>query len=233
MNRKNKALIVRPILCIILITSMSVNVLPDFCGNWGECTVEPGCEGGDGTSTGVYVPESSGMLKMYIVDGAGFILSTYSGIGSLLREVEMSEMCGPDYFKMRETLYSMIEDMERARDTYYIINLIIQSTPYKQSVIERLKAFDYDGFRETSGLSPIVFGRVKNFLERGDTRGIFTSIYKDTGILLEQLYAMKETFEVDKLPHITQVWKLNQTFTETVLFGQYFSQVMYQILFVQ
>lgn len=73
----------------------------------------------------------------------------------------MSEMDGPDYCKMREILYGMIEDMERARYTYYIINYIMQITPYKESVIERLKSFDYDGFREKAGLMPLVFDRVK------------------------------------------------------------------------
>lgn len=233
MNQKNKTLLVCVLVGLVLMASLSINSYPRFHGNFGECTVEPGCEGGDGSSTGVYVPESSGMLKMYIIDGAGFVLSTYSGMGELLKQIETSEMNGPDYCKMRETIYCMIEDMERARFTYYIVQYIMQTTPYKKSVIDRLKAFDFDGFRETSRLMPVVFERVKKYLSRGDVRGVYAAMHKNTGVILDQLYVLKEVLEADKLPHITQAWKLNQTFTESVLFGQYFSQVLYQILFVR
>ncbi len=233
MNKKNSTLIVRTILCIIVFVIFNVQALPEICGNYGECTVEPGCEGGGDSSTGLYIPESNWMLKMYIVDGAGYVLNTYSGMGTLLRQIEMSELYGPDYCKMRETLYGMIEDMERARHTYYIVNGIMQMTPYKKSVIDGLKIFDYDGLREKAGLMPVVFDHVKGYLERGDVRGVFTAIHKNTGVILDQLYILKETLEADKLPAITSAWKLNQTFTESVLFGQYFSQVMYQILFVR
>jgi len=230
MNKKNKALIIGAILGMVLMANLSIKSYPRFHGNFGECTVEPGCEGVDGSSTGVYIPESSGILKIYIIDGAGYVLNTYSHLGTFLRLIEMSELNGPDYGKMRETLYSMIEDMERARDTYYIVHSLMQSTPYKQSVIERLKAFDYDGFRETSGLSSVVFERVKEYLECGDVRGVYAAVHKNTGNILDQLYVLKDILEADKLPHISQVWRLNQTFTETVLFGSYFSQVMYQSL---
>ncbi len=233
MNKKNKVLISGAIILIIVLVGLSVKAYPAIFGNNGECAVEPGCEGGGDSSTGLYILESSGMLKMYIVDGAGYMLNAYSGVGALLRQLEMSEMNGADYDKMREILYGIIEDMERAKYTYYIIKYIMQITPYKKSVIEGLQGFDYDGFREKAGLIPVVFARVKSYLIRGDVRGVFAGIHKNTSVILDQLYALKKTLEADRLPEITSAWQLNQTFTESVLFGQYFSQVLYQLLTVK
>lgn len=85
MNKKNKDLIVTTILSIILLLSLTVDSFPIFFGNWGQCTVEPGCESRDGSSTDLYITQSSGLLKYNIVDGAGYVLNAYSGVGALLK----------------------------------------------------------------------------------------------------------------------------------------------------
>ncbi len=58
-------------------------------------------------------------------------------------------------------------------------------------------------------------------------------ISKDLDLLLAQLTELKSSIDGGRLPEVQKVWKLNQTFTESVLFGQYFSQVLYRLLTVK
>jgi hypothetical protein len=229
MSKSMRYSILKSMFILILAVFFNLNVFADVHGNWGECAFEPGCIPGGGDSTSLYITESGSLMGMYITDGAGYILGAYSGVGAFLKQVEVSELYGADFAAIKNILDRMIDDLENARDTYYIINYIAAVTPYKKDVIERLVAFDYDGFEKSEGLSGPVFDRVESFLKYGNIRGVFAKILRDIDSLLYQSYTLKKAVDTDTLPEIKSLWKLNQSFTNIILFGQYFSQVLYEV----
>lgn len=219
----------KSVLFILLMVFVSFYVFSDVYGNWGECTFLPGCAPGSGGSTRLYVTESGDLMGMYIVEGAGYVLGAYSGVGSLLRQYELSSLYGADTTATQNTLDKIISDLENARDIYYFINYIAAVTPYNEAVIERLKTFGYDEFEKNEELLAPVFDRVEEYLKNGDVRGVFSKILKDIDSLLYQLYPIKKTVDTGTLPDIKSTWKLNQSFMEVLLFGQYFSRVIYEV----
>ena len=216
-------------LFIMVMMFVCLNIYSDIFLNDGECTLLPGCSAGGGKSSNTYIIESDDLMGIYIVEGAGYVLDAYSGVGAFLRQLEMSGLYSADTTEMKNTLFKIIEDLENARDIYFIINYIAAITPYNEVVIERLKSFNYDDLEKDEGLLAPVFDRVESYLKNGNVRGVFSKIVKDINVLLYQLYFIKKTIDTDTLPDIKSAWKLNQTFMETLLFGQYFSRVIYEV----
>ena len=82
---------------------------------------------------------------------------------------------------------------------------------------------------KNEGLLVPKFDRVEGYLKSGNIRGVFAKILKDINVLLYQFYSIKKTVDTGITPDIKSTWKLNQTFSETILFGQYFSRVLYEV----
>lgn len=218
------------ILLILLMAAFSIYAFPLVYFNDGACAFEPGCDpGGEGDGSGLYVPLSSGLMSMYIVEGAGYVLDARAGVSTFMNRFETAELTGADFPEMRSILYGVIDNLERAKCYYMYIDYIAAFTPYRESVIERLKAFDYESFQKNGGLYSKVFDRVKERLSRGDVRGVFSSISKDIDLLLYRLYALKASIDTEKFPSVLSVWQLNQAFSENLFFGQYFAMVMYEV----
>ena len=144
-----------------------------------------------------------------------------------MNRFETAELTGADFAGMRDILSRVIDNLERAKCIYMFIDYIAAYTPYRESVIERLKAFDYESFQKSGGLYSKVFDRVKELLSRGDVRGVFSTISKDIDLLLNRLYALKASIDSKKFPSVQSVWQLNQAFSDNLFFGQYFAMVMY------
>jgi hypothetical protein len=162
---------------------------------------------------------------MYIVEGAGYFLDSHSSMQAFLNRVEMSDVKGVDYNELREILYNAIENMEKAREAYYNLKLKADNTPYKQVMIDKLLEFNYEGFKESNGLIPFIFERVKNYLSKGDVRGIYAEFVSNTEKILEKLYEIKISVDSDQFPDISNLWRINQVYSEYLLYGQYTSEV--------
>ena len=226
----SKTFRLQAILLVILMAAVSINVFPCLYANKGDCAFEPGCEpGDDGSGSGLYVPSSNSLMSMYIVEGAGYVLDARAGVSTFMNRFEIAELTGVDFPEMRSLLNGVIDNLERAKCYYMFIDYIAAYTPYRESVIERLKAFDYESFQKSMGLYSKVFDRVKNYLGRGDVRGVWSVISKDIDSVLFQLYALKKSIDVYKFPTVQSVWQLNQAFSENIFFGQYFAMVMYEV----
>lgn len=223
------SLILKTVLSIALTVFLGLYLSAMIHVNWGECPFDPGCAPGTGGDSNIYTPSGGSLLGMYIVEGAGYVLDAHSGVSAFLNRFEMAEISGADYAEMGEILNGVIDNMERARDTYLMINFLAMNTPYNEPVIDRLKTFDYDGFRERNKLYPEVFERVKGFLVQGDVRGVFAEVLTDIDGLLNRLYALKESTDAAKSPIVQDIWQLNQSFSEHLFFGQYFSRVLYEV----
>ncbi len=217
------------ILGLLILGLFTFNSYSMVAGNWSECAYRGECDGGESTSL-IIVPMSTSMRTL-IIEGAGYFLDSHSGMQAFLNRVEMSEMNGSmDYNEIREILYQVIEDMEKAREAYYNLKIKADNTPYRQDVIQNLLAFNYDEFQAVNGLTASVFENVKNYLSKGDVRGIYGNMLSGTEEILSKLYEVKQMVDSDQFPEITMLWRINQLFSETLLFGQFTSAVFKYIL---
>ena len=225
----NKKFRLQATLFVVLMIGIFTSAYPVIYFNRGDCAFAPGCDPGDGGESGLYVPSGSGMMAMYIVEGAGYVLDARAAMSTFMSRFEMSELTGTDFLGMRDGLSDAIDNLEKAKSIYIFIEFLAANTAYNEPVIERLKVFDYDGFQKKWGLYPNVFDRVKGYLSRGDVRGVWTAVSKDIDQLLLRLYALKSYVTTYKLPTVQSVWQLNQVFSDNFFFGQYFAMVMYEV----
>jgi hypothetical protein len=169
-------------------------------------------------------------LNTCIVNGAGSFLKAYSHVILFLTRVEMADINGVNYIELRNILNNAVVNMEMAKDAYINLKQLMDATPYNPAVIDYLLAFDYNGFQEAYGLNASIFEKVGSYLGKGDVRGVFGYLLTRTADILEQLYKMKESVDTEKLPEIEDLWRINQEFSETMLFGQYVSTTLKNLL---
>jgi hypothetical protein len=207
---------------VLMFIMVNIILYTRVVGNYTDC----GFGGGGGESKSL----TSFTMRIYIIEGAGYFLNSHSSIQALLNRVELSELNVIDFNEMREILYKAIEDIEKAKDSYYSLIQEAYRTPYNPVMINFLLNFDYYNFQKEKGLNLTVFENVKNYLSRGDIRGIFSNFLANSESILEQLYAIKEWLDADKFPKISSLWRLNQDYVEAQLFGQYTSEIFHEIL---
>jgi hypothetical protein len=58
-----------------------------------------------------------------------------------------------------------------AKEPYYFMIKIAEVTPYNESVIAKLKSFDYDSFMYRINAAPGIFKEVSEYLKRGGVTG--------------------------------------------------------------
>lgn len=169
-------------------------------------------------------------LNTYIVNSAGSYLNAYSNLILFLNRFEMADVNGVNYVELQNILNNTVVNMEKAKETYINLKKLMDNTPYNPVMIDYLLAFDYNGFQEAYGLNASIFEQVGSYLGKGDVRGVFGYLLKSTTDILEQLYKLKESVDNEKLPNIEDLWRINQDFSETMLFGQYVSKTLKNIL---
>jgi len=186
---------------------------------WNNGT--PPCFNGDGYS--------QSNLDNYVIDGAGYFLGAYSNTLLLMKKIEGSNKEGFKVDELNLLLDQALKNMELAREAYGNLARAADNTPYNQSIIDKLKDFDYDAFQKENGLNPEVFSPVKAYLGNGDIRKLYydfsSTINEITGLLKQ----VKVQIDAGNFTPVKEIWKLNGLFSESLLFGQYVSQVLYNI----
>jgi hypothetical protein len=172
---------------------------------------------------------SSITLRQLIADGGSHFFKSAAYINQFFSLVESSELTWPDYYKLNKTLNAAIYYMEQANFTYFQLKNLASITPYNQEVIYKLLSFNYDSFQEENGLFPVIFEKVKCFLAAGNVTGIYNEFHSYTGRILDLLYTLKKDVDSEIFPDISNVWKVNQKYSEVKLFGQYTAQIFYRI----
>jgi hypothetical protein len=185
---------------------------PLIMGNFGENLYD-------------YQKESSTRITVYIVEGAGNFLQAYSDILLLLNRVEMAGIDGIDYKEVEEMLDRAIMSLDQAKGAYERLTRETAYIPYNTTMIDKLLRFDYPGFEKERGLNAAVFKKVRSYLFIGDVRGIYRFLLENTVVISKQLHRIKEYVAAGKFPGISRLWRLNQDFAETILFGQHAAQV--------
>ena len=172
---------------------------------------------------------SSITLRQLIAFGGSHFFKSADYINQFFSLVELSEITGPDYYKLNKTLNTAIYYMEQSRINYLQLKNLASITPYDQEVIYKLLNFNYDSFQEENGLFPVIFEKVKGFLAAGNVTGIYNELYSYTGQILDLLYTLKKDVDSEIFPDISTVWKVNQKYSEVKLFGQYTANIFYSI----
>jgi hypothetical protein len=223
MYKKNKKLALKLSVCIFILIGINLMSFGLIMGNFGDC----GFDSGGGKDISIVKDVS---IKLYITEGAGYFLNSNSGMQLFLNKIEMSELNGVDYKELRDILYRTIENMEKAKEAYYNLKQKADNTPYNQAFINQLLFFDYAGFQNEKGLNETILKYVESFLREGDMRGFFAILLANSDKILNKLYTVKESVDSDRFPEISTIWRLSQDYSETILFGQYGSEVFYKII---
>lgn len=203
----------------LAITFCTVNLHPfflcnDCCRAYDSC----GGEGAEALTCGL----SIGQLT---VQGGGYFLMSHSEMIKFLNEIEMSEVNGLNYTKLQSIIDLAIANMENATEIYRNIVEIAKETPYNQGILMQLRFFDYQGYQEKNQLNIEIFAKVKEYLIAGDVTGTYIQLKADMDDILNQLYKIKSDIDAKKFPEISNLWRVNQKFNLTMLFGMYLSEV--------
>lgn len=168
-------------------------------------------------------------IESYIIAGAAYYLGANSNIQSLLKMVELQTTVRIDYNTMQRKAECALLNMEKARETYEMLIQKAENTPYNPYVLDRLKSFDYDAFRQEYGLNSEWFEIVRQKLQPGDITGLFKSTYSDFKHIIVMLNEIYDSVSRDKLPALSLFWKLNETMTKSSTVGSYVARVFAEI----
>jgi hypothetical protein len=164
-------------------------------------------------------------LETCINEGATNFIGAYSHFLLFLQNVEASELNKADYESLQSSLDKAIEKMEKAREIYAELVKKTESIPYNESAIEKVKKFNYERFRERNHLKKEIFDKVKGFLINGDIRGIYKEVLSQINSMTRDAKVIRTKLKTQKSILASEVWHLNQLYSDSMFFGQYVAQV--------
>jgi hypothetical protein len=223
--KKNRVLVLLAGVFILLFNPTNGHSRIHGNGSSGGYTGEDGVTG---EQSGVL--STGNIIERYVIEGAGYYLNAYAEILAFLNRVEVSDVSGMDYIEAQQMLDSIRAHMGNALKTYYFLIRRAEVTPYNPVVIARLMDFDYTGFMEKWNLNSVVFNRVEELLGKGDITGMYKYIYAQFTAITEILNSVNADISMGKMPPLSVLWRLNESCSQTMLFGQYVSRVFYTVL---
>lgn len=215
-----KRLLSTIIFCALFFMIFNLNVSSYVKFNGGE----EGYNENDGEG---FVYGSS--IKYYIIRGGGYYLGGYSDILKFLDRIEVSDLYGLDYAELNQILDSAIHNMNNANNNYFMLILIAELTPYNMTFIDKLKAFDFHGFESAHHLNGVIFGKVEEYLKKGDITGAFKACRTEILEIIAFLEEIKGYTTTNQMPNLTMLWSLNELCSESLLFGQYAAMVFAEV----
>jgi hypothetical protein len=232
-KRKNRA-IPKIIAGMVLSLAIAVNVFPfiqlngsgiGYCDSRGVS----GCGGISGESSTPLTGENT--IDDLITGGAAAYLNAYSAYLSYLNRVELSGRDGLDYAAAAKLLDTVLENIKSAEDTYYRLIARAEATPYNPPVLDRLADFDYDAYAAKNDPDRYIFKEVRAYLKNGDITGTYRfthgRVKEIEGLLVSVKSASATASNV--MPTLRELWKINDTMSRTLLFGQYIAQIFHQV----
>ncbi|MCP5045544.1 MAG: hypothetical protein GY940_00110, partial [bacterium] len=166
-------------------------------------------------------------IEDHIIQGAGFYLKASKNVMALLRMVELQNRQGVSIEELKKVTGNALVNINGALDAYNGLIEKAEVTPYNRVVADRLKALDYDRFRREKKLDRVVFGDVAGYLSSGDITGVFKRTRSGYVKIAALLNAVGARLDNDKLPVLKDLWKLNETFAESSLFGSYVARIFH------
>ncbi|HLP46319.1 MAG TPA: hypothetical protein VK469_10245, partial [Candidatus Kapabacteria bacterium] len=186
-----------------------------------DCSLPPGLYSTD-AGTGYDI-------EAYVQKGGGYFLSSHSSTLALLNQIEMSDLQGIDYDRMKKNAADALQNIRAAGSVYNDLVEIAANTPYNPVVIDKLKTFDYQTFMEKNKLNREIFKKVVVYLSSGDINGMYYRILRELTALETLLSSITNDIAFNRQPGLSLLWKTSETFSETLLFGQYAARVFYAL----
>ena len=214
-------MIFKVFLMVFVLFIFRVNTFPLMCGNDSDIIFAGDSFRSDG--------KSDSSLRQYVIMGAGYFLESYSDALLFLNKIEMAELTGMDYSELRMMINNAVVNMKNARSAYLSLKQLADNTPYNQIVIDELKKFDYVGFPEKNESNGIIFKDVEYYLSKGDVRGVYAQFLANTESILETLYVIKQTVDHTSFPRTADLQRMNQSYSQSLLFGQYVAEVFQEV----
>ncbi len=207
---------------IIIIAAAQSNAFSRIWGNGAGGGYDEG-SGGEGVVCG------TSLIENYIKIGAGHYLEAYSSILSFFNRVELADENTRDFYQWQFILYKAITRVNQAEAAYDLLIQEAEATPYNETMILKLKNFDYARFRVVFGLKIEIFQEVETYLKAGNITGVFKRIRASLKEIHSRLETIYEEVAQNKMPALVSLWDLNELCSSTLLFGQYVSRVFYAL----
>lgn len=172
-------------------------------------------------SGGAFPEPDRSTIEVYVIEAAGYFLKSNSDALLLANKIELSDIYGVDYSELQQIISSTIMNMENAKTTYTELTRIADNTPYAPTVINKLLNFRYSNNLKAN--------RVETYLSAGDVRGLYHKMISDTQGILDQLMFIKSSIDAGTIPETSYLWRLNQSYYKTLLFGQQAAETFFHI----
>lgn len=176
-----------------------------------------------------FTEQQQPVIKSYVMEGAGYFLKSQADTLLLLNKIELSDLNGLNYTELQQLLNNAIINMENARAKYTALTQTADTATYQASIIDRLTIIDYYSFQQTNGLNSVIFNQAVSYFNSGDIRGLYHKILSDTQAILDKLTFIKSYIDTNTLPQTSYFWRLNQSYSDTLLSGQYAAEIFYNI----
>jgi hypothetical protein len=164
-------------------------------------------------------------IKGYVVGGAGYFLESYSDFVLFLNKIEIGELGVLNYDELKMILDNAIKKMEYAKNEYIHLKKKADDTPYNQNVVQQLLKFNYEVFQKRNRLIGPVFNRVQFFLSSGDIREMYGDVLSQTVEILNIANLIKTKIEAKEFPDLSNLYRLNEVCSESLIFSQYVARV--------
>lgn len=193
--------------------------------NYSNCAFDTSCSNGGGITSA----EQSYSIDALISESSSYFLKSNSEIQFFLSQIEASELNGIDFPALNQAIDNAIFDMEHVRAIYVTMINNVLSAPYNETYIHGLRTFNYGELEHEKHFSSQIFGEVRSYLLNGDVRGFYSEVKVKVECILSELYTVKQAVYSGVLPPTSDLWQMNQSVSETLLFGQYAAQVFYSV----
>jgi hypothetical protein len=162
------------------------------------------------------------------------LLESHSHLKSFLSHVEAAELEGPNYGILQAKIKRTVDEMKKTMDYHEKLLKTIDKANYRPEMIEALKYFDYDAFknRERQRVNEDIFARVKDYMKKGEIKQMYKDQFSEYKEILKIAFRIKERLErpdVPKFPEISDLWEIDYLFSQTYTFGKYAAQILAEI----
>ncbi len=203
-------------------------------GGYCDPAVNPDCpedssDSDESTLKGVSIIQSDSTIESNVEEAGGYFLNSVSDILKLSNLVEMSNLNGFDHDELLKIVNDGLDNIRYAKYSYELLIYTAEATPYNQKVITQLKNFDYEGLRVKNSLNKTIFAEVENYLRNGDITGTLKRFYSGVTVIEGLLMQIKDDVTAERLPELSNVWKVNEVASDNLLFGQGVSRVFYEL----
>ena len=165
-------------------------------------------------------------LKADLIKAASDFLNSYSSFLLLLSHAELG---GRDLQISKKHLESSIKSMEEAVKNCKELIKNVKDPLYNEHIINDLKKFGYDTLRENNNLIVTIFESVRKNLEKGEIQKTYKKMQSDCDDILKTLKNLRGKIELGLFPEKKELWDLCQTYSKSMLAGQYVARVFGEI----